>query len=263
MQTLNVQKQTMNERYLGTPVYVGQCRTKVFAYLKERIWLRIQGWKEKMLSWAGKEILVKAVAQAIPTYVMGCFDLTKEMCDQISTMIGRYWWSNQDKDNKIHWLRWEKLTQSKEDILKAKYFPEGDILSAQKSANMSYTWRSILKGVEVLKDGIVWRVGDGSKINMWKDEDPWRPRVSTRKPITPKGNNLMTKAAELVDPTTGTWDEELVRQTFWPQDAKDKLATPTHPELEDLVSGLALRCKGHFLCTLSLQGSQRTAAQKQ
>jgi len=188
-------------------------------------------------------------------------------------MIGRYWWSNQDKDNKIHWLRWEKLTQSKEEgglgfrdihifnlallakqgwrlihnpdslcaqVLKAKYFPEGDILSAQKSANMSYTWRSILKGVEVLKDGIVWRVGDGSKINMWKDEDPWRPRVSTRKPITPKGNNLMTKAAELVDPTTGTWDEELVRQTFWPQDAKDKLATPTHPELEDLVSGLAL-----------------------
>jgi hypothetical protein len=45
----------------------------VFAYLKERIWLRIQGWKEKMLSWAGKEILIKAVAQAIPTFVMGVF----------------------------------------------------------------------------------------------------------------------------------------------------------------------------------------------
>jgi hypothetical protein len=63
-----------------------------------------------MLSWAGKEILIKAVAQAIPTFVMGRFDITKEMCDQISTMIGWYWSSNQDKDNKIHWIGWEKLT---------------------------------------------------------------------------------------------------------------------------------------------------------
>jgi hypothetical protein len=101
MQALNIQKVTMNDRYLGMPVHVGQCRSKVFAYLKERIWLRIQGWKEKMLSWAGTEVLIKAVAQAIPTFVMGCFDITKEMCDQISTMIGRYWWSNQDKDNKF------------------------------------------------------------------------------------------------------------------------------------------------------------------
>jgi hypothetical protein len=81
--------------------------------LKERIWLRIQGWKEKMLSWVGKEVLIKVVAQAIPTFVMSCFDITKEMCDQISTMIGTYWWSNLDKDNKIHCISWEKLTRSK------------------------------------------------------------------------------------------------------------------------------------------------------
>jgi hypothetical protein len=110
MQALNFQKQTMNDSYMGMPVHVGRRRSKVFAYLKERIWLRIQGWKEKMLSWAGKEILIKAVAQAIPTFVMGCFDITKEMCDQISTMIGWYWSSNQNKDNKIHWIGWEKLT---------------------------------------------------------------------------------------------------------------------------------------------------------
>jgi hypothetical protein len=37
------------------------------------------------------------------------------MCDQISTVIARYWWSNQDKDNKIHWLSWEKLVKPKEE----------------------------------------------------------------------------------------------------------------------------------------------------
>ena len=94
MRELYIRKETLNERYLGLPVYVGSNRGKVFTYLKERIWCRIQGWKEKMLSRAGKEILIKAVAQAIPTFAMGCFDITKEMCSQISTLICRYWWSN-------------------------------------------------------------------------------------------------------------------------------------------------------------------------
>jgi hypothetical protein len=36
-----------------------------------------------MLSKAGKEILIKARAQAIPIYAMTCFDITKGMCEEI------------------------------------------------------------------------------------------------------------------------------------------------------------------------------------
>lgn len=57
-----VDKETMNKRYLGLPVHVGISRTSMFAYLKDKVWKRIQGWKEKFLSWAGKEILIKAIA---------------------------------------------------------------------------------------------------------------------------------------------------------------------------------------------------------
>ena len=77
MATLNIIAETMNEHYLGLPVFVERSRTHVFAYLKERIWQRIQGWKERLLSRAGKEILIKAVAQAIPVFAMGCFDARK------------------------------------------------------------------------------------------------------------------------------------------------------------------------------------------
>jgi hypothetical protein len=33
---------------------------------------------------------MEAVAQAIPTFAMSCFDLTKSLCDELSSMIGRY-----------------------------------------------------------------------------------------------------------------------------------------------------------------------------
>lgn len=113
MTTLQLEKEIMSERYLGLHVYVGREKTKVFQFLKERVWQRIQGWKEKLLSKAGKEVLIKEVAYAIPTYAMACFDITKSVCEQISMMICRYWWSHQDKERKKHWIRWETLTKPK------------------------------------------------------------------------------------------------------------------------------------------------------
>jgi hypothetical protein len=62
---------------LGLPISVGKSKKKTFEYLKNRIWIRIQGWQEKLLSKAGKEILIKVVPQSIPTHAMSCFDLTK------------------------------------------------------------------------------------------------------------------------------------------------------------------------------------------
>jgi hypothetical protein len=43
----------------------------------ERIIQRINGWKERMLSVSGKEVLLKALAQAIPVYVMSFFSNPK------------------------------------------------------------------------------------------------------------------------------------------------------------------------------------------
>jgi hypothetical protein len=92
------------ERYLGLPVSVGKSKKLMFEYIKKKVWSRIQGWQEKLFSKAGKEILIKVVAQSIPTYAMSYFDLTKGLCDELSMINARYWWSQQDKTNKIHWL---------------------------------------------------------------------------------------------------------------------------------------------------------------
>jgi len=184
---------------------------------------------------------------------MSCFDLTKGFCDDLSMINGRYWWSQLDKTHKIHWLSWDKLTRSKKNgglgfrdlhlfnlvmlsrqawrlltspntlcgqVLKARYFPNSDILHCAPRDGISYSRRSILRGVELLK-GVIWRIGNGEKVKIW--EDNWLPKGSTRKPATPRRSCLLTKVSELIDPLTGEWDEQLIRDIFWPQDADEIL----------------------------------------
>ena len=50
------------ESYLGLPTLVGRRKYHTFSFLKDRVWKKLQGWKRKNLSRAGKEILIKAVA---------------------------------------------------------------------------------------------------------------------------------------------------------------------------------------------------------
>jgi hypothetical protein len=107
MQSLDIGSEARNERYLGLPIYMGKSKVHTFNYLKDKVWKRIQGWKEKLLSKARKDVLIKAVAQSIPAYAMSCFDLTKTLCDDIGMMIARFWWAQQDNKNKLHLLSWE------------------------------------------------------------------------------------------------------------------------------------------------------------
>ena len=119
-------------------------------------------------------------------------------------------------------------------VLHAKYFPDGDSLAVEEKQGVSYSWRSILRGFGALKDGLIWRVGDGSKINIWRD--PWIPNKITRRPCTPRGRTVVNKVSDLINPITGIWDEELVRDVFWPEDAGLILSIPLIPGYEDFLA---------------------------
>jgi hypothetical protein len=61
------------DTYLGLPSFVGRSKEQTFSFIKDRVWKKISNWKNSFLSQAGKEVLLKAVIQAIPTYCMGVF----------------------------------------------------------------------------------------------------------------------------------------------------------------------------------------------
>ena len=74
---------------------------EVFVEVKERVRKKLVGWKEKMLSMGGKEVLIKAVAQVVLTYTMSCLFLPKGLCEEIEGMIRKFWWGQRKQESKI------------------------------------------------------------------------------------------------------------------------------------------------------------------
>ena len=89
-------------------------KTQIFSFIKDRVWHRVQNWKNRFLSRAGKELLIKTVAQALPTYTMSVFCFPLQLCTDIERALNAFWWStSKGSRTGIHWLSWKKLIAHK------------------------------------------------------------------------------------------------------------------------------------------------------
>uniref|UniRef100_A0A803NHJ6 RNase H type-1 domain-containing protein n=1 Tax=Cannabis sativa TaxID=3483 RepID=A0A803NHJ6_CANSA len=118
---------------------------------------RLQSRDEKFLSKAGKEVLLKAVAQLLPSYTMNVFLLPLEITRDMESMMAKFWW----------------LDSLAARVFKARYFPNGTFLNASLGNNSSFVWRSILEAQHLIREGVHWCVGNGEDINIL--DEPWLP----------------------------------------------------------------------------------------
>ncbi|GMJ04391.1 hypothetical protein HRI_004108300 [Hibiscus trionum] len=103
------------EKYLGLPTMVGQNKKKAFMTLRDRFIACISSWSPRSLSQGGKEVYIKSILQAILTYTMSCFLLPKTFCNELESIMARFWWQNIKHKQGIHWCLWSGLCQLKED----------------------------------------------------------------------------------------------------------------------------------------------------
>lgn len=109
-------------------------------------------------------------------------------------------------------------------ILKAKYFPTSQFLDAELGSQPSQISRAILDGREILKQGIVRRIGDGTTTDIWALN--WIPRAGLMHPITSRVVNPPQFVSQLIDAMSATWKHDLVKEVFVPFDADAILKIP-------------------------------------
>lgn len=77
-------------KYLGLHMLITKSKEQVFRYIRDSIRYRAKNWKSKMLSPAGKEMMLKAVSMAMPVYTMSCFKLSSKLCRELSSIMAKF-----------------------------------------------------------------------------------------------------------------------------------------------------------------------------
>ena len=115
--------------------------------------------------------------------------LPVSVCEELTKLIRDYWWGVEKGKRKTHWVSWTKMIRSKSQgglgfrdmrlfnqallarqacrlivfpdslcsrVLKARYYPNGDLIDTVFSGNPSPTWSAISYGLELLKKSTIW-----------------------------------------------------------------------------------------------------------
>jgi hypothetical protein len=264
---LQVTQETFEAKYLELLTTEGRMDAGKFQSLQAKLAKCLVEWDDDHKSQAAKEVLIKAVAQAIPVYVMSVFKLPYGLCDELTKMIRRYWWGADHGKRNTHWIAWDIMLRPKNyggigfrdmrlfnqallarqawrllqypntlcaQLLKAKYYPNGFLTDTVFTGNGSSTWQAIEHGLQLLKLGIIWRVGTGSKIRAWRD--PWIPRESSHIPRSSQGRCRFRWVADFILPD-GTWNIQRLQQYFLVDDVTEILKIqPSQRYNEDFIA---------------------------
>lgn len=283
--------------YLGLPNIIGRNKTTLLGFLKERVKSQIKIWEGKCISRPGKEILVKTVAQTLPSYAMSVFLIPFEITRDIEKSLSKYWWSSsQQNKSSISWMSWDRMAKHKNSgglgfrnfrnfnvamlgkqgwrfisnpdslvsrLFKAKYYADGDYLNASLGHNPSFIWRSVLEAKQLLRDGVRWRVGNGKRIKVLGQ--PWlvtgaNPFISTISPVIDNIN-----VASLLCTDKKAWDAEVIKDVFNNRDQQRILEVKLDASNEEDEIFWNLEATGIYLVKsaynlLQLQGGEWNSA---
>lgn len=246
---IGIESEALSERYLGLPTVVGKSKEGTFKHVREASSSKVSGWKGQGLSKAAREVLVKFILQATPTYTMSCFQLTKKLCGNLSSISSKFWWGASTGERKVHWIAWDKMYERKANggmgfrdpeafnqallakqawrllrVLSARYYSYGNIMNATCPNGASFTYRSIIHGRNLLSEGTIWRIGNGTQIKVHHDN--WISRAGCLKPLGEIHLPGVLHVADLLDSSRAVWDRDKVESMFCEDESKEILQIP-------------------------------------
>ena len=225
---------------------------KVFSYVQDRLNGCVNSWSARLLSKGGKEVQIKSVAQAVPTYSMSCYLLPQGIVEKLKSTISNFWWSSSQNNRGLHWITWDKICVPHDQgglgfldlhdfnvallakqlqkliqfpnsllarVLRGRYYNRSSPLEDRKVYSPSYGWRSIMAGKSLLTSGLRKTIGAGLNTCVWTE--PWIPDIVARPPrpsdrVTYRHPKLLVHS--FIRRDTRDWDTNLLLEYFHPEE---------------------------------------------
>ena len=190
-------------KYLGFPLRSNGRNSRDFNFIVEKVQSKLTSWKSKLLSPAGRVVLIQSVTSSLPAYYMQNTALPSTICNDLDRLNRNFLWGSTNESKKMHLVGWDKVCRPKRDgglglhatkprnkallaklnwrlhdekdswwarTLTAKYCPNG-ITSFPLPIHRggSSNWRGLKLGHEVFRNGLRWVVNNGQHVSFWND----------------------------------------------------------------------------------------------
>ncbi|XP_060969933.1 uncharacterized protein LOC115713710 [Cannabis sativa] len=252
-----------NSFYLGLPCIIGRKKKAILGFLKEKMHKRILSRKGKFLSKAGREVLLKTLAQVFSSYAMPIFILSLETYSELERMMYKNLWGNSKKFRGVSWMSWNRLFKHKSSgglsfrslhdynlsllnkqawrlllhesslvgrIYKAMYYSHGTFLLVVLGQHPSFIWKSIFETQGLITAGARIRIDSNFSVHILNS--PWY--VHNSFVISSHLSRAGAKVNQLMTMDGFQWDKEIVNNLFEPRDYDLILSLPlSSSTLED------------------------------
>ncbi|CAN1191950.1 Uncharacterized mitochondrial protein AtMg00310 [Linum perenne] len=194
---------------------------------------------------------------------MSCYELTENMCEDLNSLMAKFWWGQVSDDRRLHWLSWARLSLPKDagglgfrdfatfnkallakqcwriltnpDLLlsrvwKSVYFPTTTLLLSNGRGRPSWGWQSLMTGRDFIQPGLGWQIGSGRQVDALQDR--WLPgKIPARPTLRGPGVYLgPPTVAGLI--AQGRWNAPLLRYWFSDDTVRliESISLPWHPQ---------------------------------
>ncbi|KAF4347147.1 hypothetical protein G4B88_007902 [Cannabis sativa] len=268
-QFLGFRKLGKEDRFLGNPIIWSNSKTKDLRYIKDKICSKIEGWRCKLLSQAGRSTLIRAVAQSTPVYSMATYLFPKTLCHEMDQAVRKFWWmGSESKDRFLALCDWNSLClpldrgglnfkkfgdvnlalvaklgwklAKEEDslwckVFKAKYWGnrEQAFWNSDLPRNASFGAKGIMATRDLIRNEACWVLADGGKADLWAS--PWIPWLDwdkSRAAFNPLCVPNPIKVSTLIG-ANGEWIASSVQRWFVPSVASSLHLIQRLPSSQD------------------------------
>ncbi|XP_056698203.1 uncharacterized protein [Spinacia oleracea] len=239
---LRLGKRSHLGKYLGVQVDLGRSKCSAFYDMVDTIVRRISNFASLRLSAAAKLVLSNSVLVASISHVLSVFKIPQTICDRIDQLclrwrtlasssgmvlrpaalfylpkgmgglgIRRLSCFNQALLGRQAWrlLHQPQLLLSR--LYQARY-PRMLATGAAIPFRPSWGSRGIMAGAQVLFQGMIWKVGSGSRVRITLDS--WVPDVQVSFKPSMLESDVPTLVSYLIDPRSYAWDVSVVQRLF-------------------------------------------------